>query len=399
MWADHTGAGLMRRGPWVLALLVALSGSGCGLFAEEKLPPMTLERLDGRVRVVRGPEHIDVKGQFSIEPGDVVETMPGGLAEFTLEGDRRVKLASGSRVRIISTVALESLAGSLLAQTAETTRVRFGTIEASSQEGTFRIDTGFASVRAATFDGELGLTVAGERPLTVQPFFEARVSANDLPSRTQPYRLEASDIFDRDHLSKWVELDRTLNQLGDGLANQLGRSRPTLGYYSDLLDGRDVRFIRPYLRRPADELLIGLSIARNTDMALRRAFRDALGYVDQGAVWGIVAAILRADDTRSVVAGIRSAIEETGAVAAGQGGDADFVAAGGQAPGSGDLSTPDGGGDAAPPEDGGGGGSQPRDPDEPSPPPDDECGSPIDCALEGIGIEPSPSPTGVLSDL
>jgi hypothetical protein len=386
----------MRFGAAVLALLVLISGTGCGFFADDELPPMTLERIDGRVQVLRGSEEIVVQGQFAIEPGDVIQTMKDGLADFSLEGDRHVRLAPETRVRVTSTSALESLEGSLLAESAEPMRVRFGTIEARSPDGAFRIDTGFASVRAASFEGDLGLTVAGEPPLTVKPYFEARVAANDLPGTTTPYQLEPSDVFDRDHLSKWVELDRTLNQLGDGLANQLGRTRPRLPYFSDLADGKNVRFMRPYLRRPADELLIGLFIARNAEIGLRPAFEDAFDYLDQGAVWGIVAAILRADDTRSVVAGVRRAIEATGAVAQGEGDEPDFVTA------SGGSSSGSVGGDDGGASDDGGGGSKGGDEDtgggtSPSPPPEDECTNTLDCTLQGIGIQPTPSPTGVFS--
>ncbi|MQB00032.1 MAG: hypothetical protein GEU78_07015 [Actinobacteria bacterium] len=384
----------------MLVLLVLLSGTGCGFFDDDALPPMTLERIEGGVRVMRGSEEFVVKGQFSIEPRDVIQTMRNGLADFSLEGDRRVKLGHQTRVRVTSTSALESLEGSLLAEAGEPTRVRFGTIEARSPDGTFRIDTGFASVRAASFDGDLGLTVAGEPPLTVKPYFEARVAANDLPGTTAPYRLEPSDVFDRDHLSKWIELDRTLNQLGDGLANQLGRSRPQLGYFSDLAEGANVRFMRPYLRRPPVDLLIGLSIAMNSETGLRPAFQDAFDYLDQGAVWGIVAAILRADNTRSVVAQVRGAIEATGAVAQGEGSAPDFVAtSGGSSSGtSGGASGDSGGGGSG--GDGGstGGGTEQGGGDEPSPPPDDGCQTTIDCTLQGLGIQPSPEPTGILSD-
>lgn len=381
----------------MLALLVLISGTGCGFFDDDDdLPPMTLERIEGGVQVVRASEEIEVTGQFSIEPGDVIETLDDGLADFSLEGDRQVKLAPRTRVRVTTTSALESLDGSLLAEVEEPTRVRFGTIDARSPDGTFRIDTGFASVRAASFDGDLGLTVAGEPPLTVKPYFEARVAANDLPGTTAPYRLEPSDIFDRDHLSKWVELDRTLNQLGDGLANQLGRSRPRLAYFSDLADGASVRFMRPYLKRPADELLIALSIAKNVERGLRPAFVDAFEYLDQGAVWGIVAAILRVEDTRSVVAQVRGAIEATGAVAAGEGGEPDFVVTSGGTgtPGFGGMPDDTDGGDDS---DGGGDGDGQKPPkrDKPSPPPEDECANAVECTLEGIGIEPTPSPDGV----
>jgi hypothetical protein len=390
----------LRRGSALLASLVLFSGAGCGLFSDDQLPPMTLERVDGHVQVLRGSEEIVVEGQFSIEPGDVIQTMKDGLADFSLEGDRQIKLAPRTRVRVTSTSAIESLEGSLLAETAESTRVRFGTIEARSSDGTFRIDTGFASVRAASFDGDLGLTVAGEPPLTVKPFFEARVAANDLPGTTSPYQLDPGDVFDRDHLSKWVELDRTLNQLGDGLANQLGRQRPPLAYFRDLADGANVSFMRPYLRRPANELLIGLSIAENSKSGLRPSFEDAFDYVDQGAVWGIVAAILRADDTRAVVAGVRGAIEAAGTVAEGEGSEPDFVTASDSSSGAVDGVDDSGGGGGS----GGGGsepdgdGEEPREPDEPSPPPEDECENPVECTLEGVGIEASPTPTEVIAE-
>jgi hypothetical protein len=380
----------------VLALLIMLSNTACGIFGGDDLPPMTLERLNGRVEVQRGAEKIEVGEQVSIEPGDVIKTFEDSLAEFSLEGDRTVKLAARTIVRVTSASALKTLQGNLLAETSEPMRVEFGAIEARSQGGAFRIDTGFASARAASLEGVLGLTVAGEPPLSIDPYYEAPVAANDLPGSTRPYRLQPSDVFDQQHLSKWIELDRTLDQLGDGLANQLGRSRPDLDYFSALAGRANVRFMKPYMRRPADELLIGLSIAQNAAGSLPRAFEGAFDLLDQGAVWGIVAAILRADNTRSVLAEIRGAIEATGAVASGQGAEPDFVAA------AGDPNPGDGTGGENPPGDknngnggggGGGGGGDPPDDPEPSPSPSSGCADTVDCTLEGIGVQPSPSPS------
>jgi hypothetical protein len=146
-------------------------------------------------------------------------------------------------------------------------------------------------------------------------------------------------------------------------------------------------------------LLIGLSIAQNARERLPHAFKDAFAYLDQGAVWGIVAAILRAENTRSVVAAVRGAIADSGVVAAGEGGEPDFIAdSGGSAPGDETTAPPDGGnGGGGGGDRNNGGGEKPPDDGEPSPPPEDECETTIDCTLEGIGVEPSPSPTGVVT--
>ena len=401
MWVKSTFGRARRPILSPICVLALLVGSGCGIFGDDDLPPMTLERLDGPVTVTRGGETIPVTGERSIEPGDVIETGEDGVAEFSLDGERLVKLAPRTRVRVTSTSALESLGGSLLADTGERTTVRFGAVEASSHVGTFRVDTGFASARAASLDGVLDLSVTGEAPLAVDPFFEARVAANDLPGITRPYRFDPSDIFDKERLGKWVELDRTLNQLGDGLSTQLGRSRPNLDYFSDRVGGREVGFMRPFLRRPAGQLLIGLSIAANSDPGLRPGFVRGMDLFDQGGAWGIVAAILRAENVRAVVAEVRGAIEDTGTVAGGQRSEPDFVAStgAGSSGGDGDPASGDDGGTGG--GDGGGGdelGDEPSDPQPAPTPPEDECeDNTVGCTLAGLGVQPAPSPTSLLS--
>jgi hypothetical protein len=134
---------------------------------------------------------------------------------------------------------------------------------------------------------------------------------------------------------------------------------------------------------------------------LKNAFHKAFQYRDQGATWGIAAAILRAEP-RPVVAQLEDAILGTGVVAgSGTSDEAEFSVAAAQAtednaPISGggregddsnppianepDDEDPEGGGDD--PDDGGG------DDDE------DDCED-VECVVRRA-ISPSPSPTNVL---
>ena len=58
---------------------------------------------------------------------------------------------------------------------------------------------------------------------------------------------------------------------------------------------RNVDFMRRYLKLPAEELLIGFTVAEHAgDSTLERAFTRAFDLRDDGGRWGIVASILEA---------------------------------------------------------------------------------------------------------
>ncbi|MBW3594692.1 MAG: hypothetical protein KY391_03860, partial [Actinobacteria bacterium] len=82
--------------------------------------------------------------------------------------------------------------------------------------------------------------------------------------------------------------------------------------------------------RPVADLLVGFTIADNDpDASLKRSFKGAFKYFDQGASYGVAATLLDVR-TRPLVAQLESMIVGTGAVAAdGGAGEATFGTASG----------------------------------------------------------------------
>lgn len=389
-----------RRHPSVvvaLASTLAIVAGGCGVFGgDETLSEMSLQREQGRVQVFRDDEVIDVEeGSVSLELGDVVKTSKNGLAKLRLEGERVAWVADwqsdSGQVEIVNTKTIEAQAGSLLTDANDSTKVVFGDVEATSTESLFRVDQGPGSARAGSYAGHLRLKAPGQPTAEFSSYFQTVASAGDLRPAA-PYQLNEEDPWDRLHLSDVVELETELDGLAGGLANQLGKERPTLAYFRALAGGRDVSFLRPYLDRPVVDLLIGFTLANNTpSIGLKRAFVRSFDLLEDGASWGIVAAIMKASH-RPLLAQLEDIIVTTGAVAAG-GDETTFsvaaaeAVAGGGAPG--DVGPGDGG--QRPPP-GGGGGDDPgggEDPDPPEPSPSPECD--VQCEIEKA-LNPTPSP-------
>jgi hypothetical protein len=208
-------------------------------------------------------------------------------------------------------------------------------------------------------------------------------------------------------LDEVITLEQKLGQISAGLASQLGRQKPGLDYFSALADGVDVQPLRPHLRRPTIDLLVGFTVATTTEAyPFGRALGIAFDYRDQGGTWGVIAAILRAS-YRSLVADLTDIAVSTNAVAAGTGEEAQFTLATAEAADSAsnepiDQDPGDGGGtDPEPPDDpgggGGGGGTDPGDEDDEA----QDCSGGIECDAEEVRERffpsPDPSPTDFLN--
>ncbi|HEV3472420.1 MAG TPA: hypothetical protein VG408_04340, partial [Actinomycetota bacterium] len=191
--------------------------------------------------------------------------------------------------------------------------------------------------------------------------------------------------------------------------SQLGRQRPTLGYFEVLAD-HNVAPMKPYLRRPPVELLTAFTIATNTDAhSFESAIQDAFDLRDDGGEWGVVAAILRSNP-RLLLADLSDIIVATGAVADGGGETAEFTLAAAEAADqSGTISEPppdqgdsiDNGDDGDDGDEGGGGKGDEDPPEEPQ-----ECTSGPECDVQkaekeirdrlgGGDPDPSPSPSNL----
>ena len=383
----------------VLAFFV-LVGNACFSGGDE-LGDMMVRAIAGQVEIHRGNEVIEVDGDESLEPQDVVVTRRGGLARVNLENDRAVMLQRGSRVRIRSVSTVEGQKGSLLAiAKSSSMNVSFDGVRSTLSDAIFRLDRGFGSSRAASYAGTVDLEAPGQSPLSLNALFEVNVASGDLPDMTRPYALDEHDAWDADYLEAVVDLTQELDLLAEGFSRQLGGSRPGVGYFSSLVGRSDLGFMRSYLSRSPAELLVAFSIATNdAHRPLHDSFKKAFSLRDQGARWGVAATILDVR-TNPLVAQLERLIIGTGVAVADGGGPADFTLGAPAAPddavavddvdddtgqvivGSTDDDDPRGGGGQSDP------------PEEP-----DDCADFASCTVEDIEDEIPPGPKSEDVDL
>lgn len=394
-------------------ILCLFAGVACWPFGDEQaLAAMSLRKLgEGRVEIVRGSEPIEVEGSdVSVQPGDLIKTYKGAQAQVALEGDRVAFLGGAEsatpgvpqgQMRIIDPTSIEAETGTVVAEAQEEMEVAFGDATASSDDGVFRIDRRSGSARAAAYSGTALLSAPGEANIVLERLMESPATASDLRA-PQPYQMDPEDPFDAQRLEEVITLEVKLGQLSAGLASQLGRQKPGLAYFRALADGANVRALKPHLKRPTIDLLVGFTVATTTeDHPFGRAVDTAFGYRDQGGTWGVIAAILRARH-RSLVADLTDIAVSTGAVAAGTGEEVQFTVAAAEAAGTTTNEPIDqdpgdrGGGDPEPPDDpnGGGGGDDPGDEDDDEP---QDCSGGPECDVEEVRERflpsPDPSPT------
>ena len=283
----------------------------------------------GVVEIHRGNEVIDVGSQpVSLEPQDVVVTNGKGLAELNLENESRsVRLQRNTRLRIRSSTVVEAQQGSILAEASNAPmEVLFDDVSTRFSSARFRLDRGFGTARAASFDGRVRLQSAGEPRVELTRLMQVEVAAGDLPTSAVPYRLKVSDAWDNEFLGDVVDLTRDLDPLVTGFARQLGNERPSLAYFAGLTTD-DVSFMKKYLSRSVTDLLIAFTIADNDpDASFKETFKWAFRYLDDGASYGVAATLLDVEPN-ALVAQLEGLIVDSGVVAAdgGAGGDASLV--------------------------------------------------------------------------
>ena len=163
---------------------------------------------------------------------------------------------------------------------------------------------------------------AGQADLRVSRYFEAAVAVGDLPDDARPYRFENGDFWDEEFLFDEMNLDEALVKAGYSRSGQLGAG-PDLDYFSGLAK-RNVDFMRRYLKLPAEELLIGFTVAENAGAnTLERAFTRAFDLRDDGGAMGIVASIMEAP-RGPLVAELRELVVGTGVAGGGDSGADDW---------------------------------------------------------------------------
>ena len=391
-----TRAAASRSSKVAVGLVLALfAGTACWPFSDaSELAEMTVQRREGRVVILRGAETIEVEDETSLKPRDVVSTQSSGEALVRLEGDRLLTLAANSKIRIKDARSVESQAGSVLADADDAIEVQFSSFTASSSSGTIRIDRGVSATRVASYRGAVTVGAPGEERLEVRSLFETVPSANAVPTAPAPYDIDSGDPWDRRYLEDVIELQEELDQLIGGLRTQIQGQRPGLGYFSTLAGGRDVGFMRPYLKRTPVNLLVGFTIAsHDTDRPLAAALREAFSLYERGAKWAVAAAIMDVK-LNAVVADLEDIAAV--AVASSSSGESFTLASATlsqnglvptQPPGGVDPTLPP----TSVPTDGGG--TQPPNPTDQPPP--SECPSYAQCTINEVtsGVSPSSSPT------
>jgi FecR protein len=387
-----------------LALSLSLALIALTIFAfvdaDEGLSEMTLKRLTGDVTVIKGGETREVSDESGIEPGDRISTGSEGRAELRLEGARGIELAPRSQIEVLSTSSIAGRGGSVLGSSDEgdAVTVEFGRVSASSDGGRFRVDLSTGSSRVGVYEGSAAVSAPGETAAPIDRFFQADVAGNERVLEPSPLQIDESDAWDQIHLNDVLSLDERITKLGDGLATQLGGARPSSGYFDELVS-TPVDFIDGYLRdRRVSDVLIGFTIARNTDAPLQESFERSFEYRNEGGKWGLIARIMDAEE-RELVAQLGRTIIDTGILAAdaddeGPAFGADSASregsrggtSGGPSPGTSTGGGSGSSGGTPAPGSGGGGGGEPEPPEQP---PEEEggCGlqNPIGCLEDPVG--------------
>lgn len=385
----------------ILTIIAMLAGTACWPFdGDDALGAMRLRRKgDGRVEVHRDGEVIVVKDEASLEPRDVIVTKDDATAELQLANGRFAMLAPEGQYLIVDTSTIEAQQGSLLADARSAAMtVSFAGAEARFSSALFRVDRALGASRAATYEGQVRLSAPGQR-LNLRPLFQTSVSAADF-GPPDPYRLNEKDVWDHTYLQAVFDLDGELSQIAAGLASQVGKTRPTVGYFRGLSKGQPTGFMKRYIadRVGTADLLIGFTVGLEADGPLDSRVRRAFSLFDDGAAWGVAVTIMDVNEN-PLIATLEGIIEATGVASAEPGEVPDFsteaglLASGTEAPpGDGGGGDPGDGGD---PQEPGGGGKKP--------PPPDDCEDVIDCAAQDIEDQinpsPSPSPSSLLDDL
>ena len=377
-------------------VLAIFAGTACWPFSDDSaLAEMTVKRSKGSVVIIRGDETIEVEDETSLEPRDVVQTESSGEALVRLEGERLLTLASNSKIRVKDPRTVESQTGSLLADTKEPISVFFGSVTASSSNGTMRVDRGVSTARIASYRGTVTVGAPGEERLKLSPLYQAAPSANLVPSSAAPYHLDVTDAWDRAHLEDVVELHEELDQLAGGLRTTIGKQRPGLGYFGALAGGGDVGFLQPYLRRSPVNLLVGFTIASHDgNRPLAASFKEAFSLYERGAKWAVAAAIM---DVK--LSSVLADLEDIATVAVASSSDGEsFTLASAVLSEAGEVPAPGDPVDPVPPTTNPTDGPRPTEPPTPTDPsdPPDECPNFQQCTVEDfvddVAGDPTPTP-------
>jgi hypothetical protein len=402
-------------------VMVLFAGAACWPFdGEQELAAMTLRREGGKVQILRaGQKAITVgRDDVAVQPGDLIRTYSGGLAQVALEGERVAWVAGDmqptagvpeAEMKIINTSTVEAATGVVMAEAIDPMKVHFGDATASGGESVFRVERRAGAAKAASYKGTLKVTAPGESDVTLTRLYEVPAIASDLRP-PQPYQLDPSDRFDRQELGDVIELEQQLGQIQLAFINQIGRQKPPLPYFRAFARNKNVDAMKRYMRKEkAIDLLLGFTIALNTKAY---GFGDALDVAfeahDDGGSWGVVAGIV-GSEPKLLLADLNNIADASRVVAGGTSGpvfnvaSAENASAGTVPPAPGDPGDPgDPGPGTDPGEDPG------TDPGNEEPPEEaEDCTSGAGCTVNDVvddlpggggggDPDPEPSPSNIL---
>lgn len=352
---DHAAVPLKRIAVGITAVLVAVGVVYLPTWGTDEIGQMRIKELRGDVVLIRDGETLPIEGETELRPGDRVRSIDAGsAAQLRLAGARHAFVTGKSALLIEDETTLSVASGSVKATARDGDAMILSLddidVTPTTPDATFRLDRGFGFARTGVYSGSVRLSRPGERSLDVERLFEASTAGGELPLVTKPYRIDEGDDWDRQHLLEVIELDQNLSATAASLTNQLGRAKPTVGFFSGLA-GKRVDFIRSFMKRPTDDLLIGFSVARHAgDLVLSKAFSRAFELRDQGGNWGVVATILEARE-RPLLAQLGDIVLATGiADGGGRGQDRPDLTLAAASEASGTAPTgPGGGGDPSDP--------------------------------------------------
>ncbi len=249
-----------------------------------------LEVLEGKVRAGAGALE-PVSGWVAVPPGWVVEASPGAWAVLEF-ASARLELGPGTRVQV-GRGEVRLARGMVLAEAARPFRVE-GPEAVATGRGVFRMDVGVGT-RVGSYSGEVGALAEGGE-VVVRAYWQAAATAGRV-LQPEPYRLRASDRWDRKYLGPALEAGPELESLARGFDSRVGR----LGLAAIVAAApqalKDLAFGFDGL---PSELVIAGVIASLTKGDPRSSFSQALSFRRAGASWGLVVQASGVDPEKAV---------------------------------------------------------------------------------------------------
>ena len=281
----------------VPVVLVAALLPGCST-DPESFDTTLVRAVDVTVEHRDGSRSAGTDG-LELQRGDVVRTGSGGSAELAT-GGRRLLLADTTALRVTSGTAEQLLRGAALVDARRGPRLRLavGAVSVGAPVGgVVRVDRR-AAVRVGVFAGQVRVSTAAGRSLTVSPLHQVQAAGRTLPDRPSPLTL-VGDAWERRVAPELVATDGLLRALATGIDTDPVLRPAVAGVAA------------PSPEPPSERVLpTAIAEASDTDRPATAVRSDRTA----GGSWGVVAALAVASgtDVGQALDALLATIDESG---------------------------------------------------------------------------------------